>query len=194
MNQLCTPSLLVALPQLQDPNFHKAVILLVEHNNEGGMGFIINRPSQIPLCELVSVDEIDIPYHIPAWVGGPVGADNGLVLHNELLADEMGTSLTPDISLSSSDSALKNLVSCIQHHRRGKNHFGALYPYRFLVGYAGWGPRQLDEELKMGAWIQVSLDSRILFDTPWQGIWDAALEGIGVDPMNIAPSVQPYLN
>ena len=195
MNQLlATPSFLVALPQLQDPNFYKSVVLLIEHNKEGAMGFIINRPSQMPLRELVSVDDLEIPYSIPAWVGGPVSADNGLVLHNQDL-DDSGTTLSQDISLSSSDLALKNLVSVAnQKMQPTLNQPGPMYPYRFVVGYAGWGPGQLDEEIKLGAWIQVPMDSKILFDTPWQGIWDAALEGIGVNPMDIAPAAQPFLN
>ena len=200
---LKAPIVIVALPQLQDPNFRRAVILIIEHNTSGAMGFIINRPSQMPVRELILLKDLDIPNSIPAWFGGPVGTDNGLVLRNhngrEDVSDCAETkTFKGHISVSSSISCLKEMIkiSTPQEREASENKLVAscLYPYRFLVGYAGWGPRQLEDEFKLGAWLQLPADNQLLFNTPWQRMWEAAIESIGVDPASLVPTQSSYLN
>jgi putative transcriptional regulator len=187
------PSLLIALPHLTDSHFRRSVVLVVEHTDEGAMGFIINRPSKMSIRDLINQSDIDIPDHIPAWFGGPVGTHNGLVLHNQV---EEGTpTLTASykdgiFNVSSSTYALRELarISCLSHTAQG------LYPFRFIVGYAGWGPDQLNQEIKMGAWLQVPIDKEILFNTPWQNMWESALLKIGIDPIGFVTAPHSYLN
>src|SRR5690606_7568032 len=145
-----------------DPNFQKSVILLVEHSSEGAMGFIINRPSPIPIRELIAAQEVRIPDHAPTWVGGPVGTDNGLVLHNQPEDASASAVLSDMFSITSSTQALQGLADHARAYELAQGEaftteagpFGpCLYPYRFLVGYAGWGPHQLEEELRLRTWL-----------------------------------------
>lgn len=183
-----TPSLIVALPQLQDPNFLKSVVLMVESNEKGSMGYIINRPASYSVRDVLPDGEPDIPPNIPAWFGGPVGMDRGVVIHNR--PDEQASNKLGLIRVSSSPIAMESLVECHQEAEKQ----AAIYSSRFVVGYAGWGPRQLEREMKAGAWIQVDAGFDLIFNTPWQDMWDQAMKRIGVNPMNIAPTVQPFLN
>ncbi len=199
-----TPSLLVALPQMQDTNFAKTVILILDHNSDGAMGVIINRPSDIPLRDLITADEIDIPPTVPGWFGGPVATDHGLILHNQP-HDSKSTIVTADLSLSSSEYALKGLVNHALEYEEQKHNIKAygvktpltyqvLYPFRFVIGYAGWGPKQLEEEVRLGGWLQIPMDYRLVFDTPWQETWEAAIGSLGFKPMDIVPTLNQYLN
>ena len=180
-----TPSLLVALPQLQDPNFAKSVVLIVEHTDEGSMGFIINRPSPFSVRDVLQEAKREIPSDIPTWFGGPVGTEQGVVIHNQ--PDEEASARFGLIRISSSDSAMNGLLEPKEKHLEH-------YPYRFVIGYAGWGKGQLSQELKAGAWIQMEASFELLFNTPWPDMWEAAMGKIGVNPMDIAPTVQPYIN
>ncbi|SME96638.1 YqgE/AlgH family protein [Pseudobacteriovorax antillogorgiicola] len=184
---LSSPSLLIALPQLQDPNFVKSVVLLVENNDDGAMGFIINRPSPFSVRDVLQDVSLTIPGDIPSWYGGPVGTEQGVVIHNR--PDEHASSKIGFVRISSSERAMKGLI---ESHR--ETHELELYSYRFVIGYAGWGQRQLENEMKAGAWIQIDTSFDLIFNTPWQKMWDESMRRIGVNPMDIAPTVQPYLN
>jgi len=204
------PWLLVATPQLTDPNFRKAVVLVVEHDDNGTLGFIINRPSRTPLVELLTGVQAAVPAAVPAWYGGPAGKRQGIILHAQ---DEAGHALdeTAPVALSSSEEALSSLAR-YAHWRLGAEGeaevdtaaaLGStgmaeggslLYPYRFLVGYAGWGPGQLMDELHAGAWIQLPATTRLVFQTDWTTLWDAAMTGVGINPRTLAPSPHTYLN
>lgn len=199
MNTLEPPFVLVALPQLQDPNFQKSVVLVVEHNEDGAMGFIVNRPSTMPVREIMVNQDIDIPSSVPAWIGGPVGADNGLVLHNQI-ESAANAVFSDQFTVSSSAEALRGLVTMADDY---ESHQGdparpprpaVLYPYRFLIGYSGWGASQLEDEIRLGTWIQLPFSNHLVFNTPWHEMWNSAMAMIGINPMELAPTMQPYLN
>jgi putative transcriptional regulator len=214
--ELTLPWLLVATPQLQEPSFRRTVVLIVEHTRQGSMGFVINRPIQASLADLVSVPNVDIPANVPAWYGGPVERSTGIILHNQYqrLAGSRPTAggglfemPFKGLALSSSEQTLIDLVDySIQRtaelataqaaHAEGQPLAGpgGLYPYRFLVGYSGWGAGQLDEELKQGAWIQAPATQELLFHTSWKTLWDAALVAVGVNPKALVATAQAYLN
>ncbi len=111
-------------------------------------------------------------------------------------------------SLSSSEEALIELVRYFEHqkessqtvdlekgvHPLAPNALGELYPFRFLVGYSGWGRGQLEQEIKSGAWIQVPATPKLIFDTPWQTLWQECMNHVGVNPRAFAPSYQPFLH
>ncbi len=192
--QLNLPWLLVATPQLLDPHFAKTVVLVIEHGPDGSMGFVINRPLPMNQRDANFQNRYDIPAHIPVWVGGPVGSHKGAVIHNQG-ADPTATTSSGNLRISTSGEALEGLVHFIEADEEELRMEGSsLLPYRFVIGYAGWGPKQLDQELKGGAWIQRPFDAKLIFDTPWQEIWERAVEDLGVSPLEIAPTVQNYLN
>jgi putative transcriptional regulator len=201
-SKLSLPWLLVATPQLMDPNFKKSVVLIVEHTAAGSMGFIINRPIHASLADLVSNPKIPIPDNIPGWYGGPVETGTGIILHNGETVKAEGDT-TPTIALSSSEETLVDLVDYsakrsreLAQHRAGSGTppIGPLYPYRFLVGYSGWGAGQLMEEIRSGAWLQLGATQEMLFDTNWQTLWETAMGKVGVNPKAIAIAEHQYLN
>jgi putative transcriptional regulator len=199
--KLLKPSLLVAAPQMTDPNFNNTVILLVEHTVEGAFGVIVNRPTKVPMKTLIDTDIAEIPDSVPAWTGGPVAPDNGLILcqhlDGKILPKEK---LCDGVILSASPAALSAIAQYAEGFReeniikgqvpnRSPNH-----PFRFLVGYAGWGAGQLDEELRNGGWIELPLSFEILYYTPWQTMWQSAISSLGISPAKLVPSLQEYLN
>lgn len=211
---LTLPWLLVATPQLVDDNFKRAVVLIVETSSQGAMGFVINRPIQASLADLVSVPNVQIPTNVPAWYGGPVERGTGIILHNQPVQDGVTVDGEPasssfisynGLALSSSERTLNDLVDYSIRRSRALEAQSAegtqtdldelgLYPYRFLVGYSGWGPGQLEDELRQGAWIQAPATQELLFHTPWKKLWDAALGTVGASPKTLVPAAQPYLN
>lgn len=209
------PWLLVATPQLTDTNFKRAVVLIVEATEQGSMGFVINRPIQASLADLVNVPNIEIPQNVPAWYGGPVERGTGIILHDRPRptgpGQEPPTSFISypgeregeGLALSSSEQTLIDLVDYSIRRSQSLEAQNAeadgiaergLYPYRFLVGYSGWGPGQLEDELRQGAWIQAPATHELLFHTPWKNLWDAALSAVGASPKTLVPSVHEYLN
>lgn len=194
VEQLKTPSLLVALPTLMEPQFHKAVILLVEQNKDGAQGYIINKPMPLSLRDAGFQKRYQIPNHVPVWLGGPLGAHEGVVIHNQG-GDVDALVKVNDLRVSSSEEAIDGFIAHVEAApapSRGRGE--ALHPYRFVIGYAGWGPKQLDNELKVGNWLQIPLDTKLLFQTPWQEIWTQAIADLGVEMIAIAPGVQNYLS
>jgi len=192
--QLNLPSLLIALPGLMDPHFVKSVVLLIQHNPDGALGFVVNRPMPMSLRDVVFQNRYQIPNHVPVWMGGPIGSNQGLVIHNKG-GDIAATTSSGDLRVSSSEEAIDGLVQHVENvAANGLTKGEPLLPYRFVIGYSGWGAKQLDMELKSGAWYQKPLDHRLLFNTPWQEMWSRAIADLGVHPLDIAPNVQSYMN
>jgi putative transcriptional regulator len=199
---LTSPSILVASPQLQDSNFANTVLLLVEHTSSGAFGVILNRPTEVPVATLIANDEIQMPPDIPAWTGGPVGTDNGLILCQNVVGElNSKERITDGVVLSASPAALNALVAHASNFSTRlssedieKKKPVANHPFRFLVGYSGWGPGQLEEELKHGSWIELPLDLNLLFYTPWSKMWESAISCLGINPTKIVPTIQEYLN
>jgi putative transcriptional regulator len=182
------PGLLLSMPQLVDPNFHRAVVLMVEHNDEGSFGLILNKPSEMSVKELLEALELEWTGSERDVVGsgGPVMPTTGWVLHapcevvgrgSATLAEGLersGTvSITPDVDLSTSPAKLK-LIAGDPPAR-----------IRFLLGYAGWGPGQLAAEMASGSWLHADVDADLVFDTPPDAMWETALRSLGVDPSSV---------
>lgn len=180
-----SPGFLVASPSLLDPNFARSVVLLVDHRSEGSLGFVVNRPAEIPFSSVV--EELGLPRpdagppSIPVMVGGPVSPHTGwLVMGDGDTMEEPGTiRVNEGIHISASREKLEDLA----RNASARRHL-------LVLGYAGWGAGQLDEEIKQGAWIPVDLDETVIFDTPFDGRWQAALQCAGLDPRMVvgAPS------
>lgn len=169
------PGFLLAPPPLSDPNFDRTLVLLAAHEESGAMGFVINRPSEMKLHLLLG--ELEIVPTIAdrvVLIGGPVNGYSGFVLyeHEPHQPCGPGIEVSPTISVSPSRDVLELAAT-------GK------LPGRFelLLGYAGWGPEQLEKEMSLGSWLHAPFDAELLFDVPADRRWDEAWERLGVDPV-----------
>lgn len=164
------PGLLIAVPQMDDPNFARSVVLLVEHTESGAMGITFNRPSDVRLADIGKEHGMDVhPDAGYAFIGGPVQRERGFLVHRRAdLADSV--SLQDDVFLSVSTDALRTLLA------------GDPSEYRLCLGYAGWGPGQLEREMVSGGWLNGAISVRRIFDTPVEKIWDAVIRDLGFDP------------
>ena len=165
---------LIAMPALSDPNFHHTATYICDHNDEGALGLVINRPTDLQLGEILEHMDIkatagDIVAH-PVYLGGPVQNDRGFVLHQPVGNWEATLKVTDDTGITSSRDILEAIA-------RGEG------PERIFItlGYAGWGAGQLEQELAANAWLSGPADARIVFDTPYTQRWEAAAGLIGVD-------------
>lgn len=177
------PGLLVATPTLRDPNFAGSVVLMVEHSEDGALGFVVNR-----LCptELRSVfEQLQMPLDqlltpVPVLVGGPVAAQTGWVVFESpesVHEREDVLHVTDHLAVSASKEVLLDAA-------RGSFSGRAV----LVQGYAGWGPGQLEAELAAGVWLPVELDPNILFDTPLDQRWMASLQRLGIHPASLSRS------
>jgi putative transcriptional regulator len=169
-----TNQLLIAMPTLADPNFHRTVTLVCEHGAEGAIGVVINRPLELTLkeiCEHLKLEEV-LPEAAAQRVllGGPVQMERGFILHQPLGGWESTLSIDSDIGLTSSVDVLRAIAL-------GQG------PRRTLValGYAGWAPGQLEKEISENSWLTVPSDPDILFAMPYEERWQAAASKLGVD-------------
>lgn len=175
------PGFLVAAPVLLDPSFRRTVVLLVDHRPEGSLGFVINRPANVTLggmVEALGLTQGDgaVP-QAPVLVGGPVAPDTGWIVFEPTALRTGGEEIvevSKNIAVSASRELLERMVRA-----GGPGHM------MLVLGYAGWGPGQLDAEIAQGAWIPVDLDARIVFETPHDERWVAALRSLGIDPARL---------
>lgn len=169
------------MPQLADPNFSRSVVLMVEHSPNGSFGLVINHPSPIKASELLESLEMSWRGEDNAvvWAGGPVSPSTGWVLHEPLGVAQPGQgtiAITSGISLTTSPDRLRVIAS--QPPRN----------VRLLLGYSGWGPGQLEAEMARGAWLHVSADPKLVFDTPPDDIWETAMRSLGINPASLFAS------
>ena len=160
--------LLVALPSLDDPRFKRTVVYMLVHDARGAMGLIMNRPlGDIPLAVLLKqagLPDAGVKGSVKLHVGGPVEATRISVLHSDDYRGPETTMLTDGLAVTSQPDILGAIAA-------GKG------PRRvhFSVGFAGWGPGQLEGEIKGGYWITVPSDEGILFDDAYETKWDRAM-------------------
>ena len=173
-SDLEVPVLLVAMPQVLDPFFHKSVVLLIHHDDEGSLGLILNRATGIEVAEILRGMEIEWegPTEAMAHFGGPVQPQLGTVLYRSAAGcDEATTSeIHPELMMTQHIGNLTDLAG------RPPEFF------RLVLGYAGWGEGQLLGELLRNDWLTVPVAGRLLFETPVDGLWAAALRSVDVDP------------
>ena len=178
-----TGKLLIAMPAMPDPRFAHSVVLICAYSEDGAMGIIINKPlPDLRLAKLLEHLEIaqahaatglgDAVRDAPVHFGGPVETSRGFVLHSpDFFCAEGSLHLTDGITLSTSTEVLVDMA-------RGQGPGQALV----ALGYAGWGPQQLETEIQAGGWLLANAAPHMLFATPDAGKWGAALDQIGVDP------------
>ncbi|MGI9235925.1 MAG: YqgE/AlgH family protein [Woeseiaceae bacterium] len=169
-----TNQLLIAMPGMADPHFSTTVTLICEHNDDGALGIVINRPLTLKLSglfEQLSVDDPDpTAGDFPVLSGGPVGTERGFVLHGSGESYENTLNVSDDIRLTLSRDVIDAMAS-------GKG------PDKSLValGYAGWQPGQLEIEMLANSWLNVPATPELVFDTPYSKRWDSAARTLGID-------------
>ncbi len=174
---LKTPILLLAMPQVLDPFFHKSVILLLQHQEEGSQGFIVNRPTGVKIAEIL--DDLEIPWlgdeGSLAFFGGPVQPQLGTLLYHDESPDEATTrfEVCPGVALTQHLGDLESLAG-----EPPKS-------FRLLLGYAGWGDGQLVKEILRNDWITAPVDADLLFSAEPEEVWRLAMESVGVDPASL---------
>ena len=183
-SDLITPVLLMAMPQVLDPFFHHSVILLLHHEPEGSLGFIVNRPTGIKVSEILK--GMDVAWggadETVAFFGGPVQPNLGTVLFAPVLSegDEQDTAkqIVPGLALTQHIDDLSRLAE--EPTER----------FRLLLGYAGWGEGQLMDEILRNDWLTAPVDRDLIFASDPDQLWAAALRSVGIDPASL-PSWVP---
>lgn len=169
-----TGYLLIALPSLQDSNFEHSVVYLASHSEDGAMGVVLNQPSTVTLGQVLQQLEIPVTAHgieeESVFSGGPVQPEQGLVLHSPEPLWENSLVINDFSALTSSQDILESIAG-----GRGPAHF------RMLLGYAGWGPGQLESELQQDAWLTAPAGPELVFQTPFTDLREAAARSLGVD-------------
>lgn len=165
---------LVAMPSLNDANFHQSVIYICEHNAQSALGIVINKPTNMVLNDIfkqLSITAVD--QHMgqqPVFQGGPVQIERGFVIHEPPGKWESTLILDQQLGVTSS----RDVLACMARGQGPEKIFVAL-------GYAGWGAGQLETELANNSWLSMPADSSIIFGTPVERRWQAAAQLIGVD-------------
>jgi putative transcriptional regulator len=155
---------LIATRSLRDPNFHRSVVLMLEHNDSGAMGLIVNHPSKGTVHDAIS-QHFDIPDNGDLlYVGGPVEANSLLLLHN---AEDIGgdNSIVPGVFVGGSEEAFEEVA------RRASAGDTDLR-YRVYSGYSGWGKRQLDGEVSRNDWLDLPATAEQVFGDDPYALWD----------------------
>lgn len=168
------PTLLLAMPQMLDPNFARSVVLLCKHERDGAMGLVVNRRTDTLASSLVVLEpppKRDSGLEI--WVGGPVEPQRGWLL----LGSDPGSGESMDIGeglyLSASADVLRRLIE-----EGGDDN----KEQRLFLGYAGWGGGQLESELAASAWLTADVSKALIFNTDPERMWETAIRSLGIDP------------
>ena len=166
---------LLAMPSLIDPNFHQTVTSICEHNENGAMGIIINRVHHSLTAKDI-FQELNIEHApgsdtIPIHLGGPVHLGEIFVLHGPPFEWEATLMITPSLAMSNTRDILEAVAMC-----RG--------PRAFIIslGCAGWGPGQLESEIKENAWLNSPIFEENIFEMPVESRWEEAVKKMGIDP------------
>jgi len=169
-----TQHFLIAMPNMADPHFAKSLTFVCEHNDQGALGVVVNRPTEMnlhALLEQVSVAPDSESFKsVAVYFGGPVQVDRGFVLHTPVGQWQSTLAVGAEIGLTTSKDILQAVA-------RGEG------PRQILVtlGYAGWAPGQLEHELAQNAWLTVQATAQVIFDLPAEERLPAAMSLLGID-------------
>ncbi|MDQ1329782.1 MAG: hypothetical protein QG578_44 [Thermodesulfobacteriota bacterium] len=167
---------LLAMPDLADLNFARTVTCISEHNSEGALGIVINRMSSSITGKDI-FDELGIEYvpreeSIPVFIGGPVHTGEIFILHGPPFTWDGCFMITPFLAMSNTIDILKAIAE-------GKGP----QSYMIALGCAGWGPDQLESEIRQNAWLTCSISDEIIFKTSVESRWEQTAKKMGVDPV-----------
>ncbi len=170
-----TGHMLIAMPGMQDPRFDKSLIYMCAHSPEGAMGLVVNRALESltfpDLLEQLEIDCVADDERINVHFGGPVESGRGFVLHSADYVQEATLVVDSEVALTATLDILRAMAA-------GDGPRQSL----LALGYAGWGPGQLDSEIKANGWLHVAPDTDLLFGADLDGKWERAIRKIGIDP------------
>lgn len=168
-------TLLIAAPALNDPNFARTVVFVAEHDEGGAFGLVLNRPGPLKVKDLwTSLADDARETEAVTFTGGPVQQNAVVFLHKcPDLAD--GEFVIPGVFLGSEVEVLKDVL----RQSEDSPKTAGLSNVRVFCGYSGWGPGQLDGEMKTGGWLAVPADAKHVFELPPAKLWNAVLESMG---------------
>jgi putative transcriptional regulator len=179
VESLETPYLLLSAPELLDPNFARAVVLMGHHTKEGAIGWIVNR-----IIDAKATDVLPPPLNgaihpeTPLRLGGPVLVNGLVAIARKELPEVESVQIAPGIYVSASPEALPSLFA---------GDPGAAAPSGLLVfGYAGWGPGQLEREMEDGSWLILPYEEEFAFPSAVDGLWEKALARLGATPESVS--------
>ena len=169
-------SLLVASPGLTDPNFARTVVFIVEHNEEGALGVVLNRPGKASVRDLwSSLSKDPCGCEAKTFVGGPVQKNSVLILHGFDDLSESSQEVIDGVYLGSELSLLETILSRSDETSTEVAHGR----FRLYCGYAGWGTGQLDHEMEAGGWLLLPAKLEHVFQVETDELWTQALRGVG---------------
>lgn len=168
-----TGQLLIAMPGMEDPRFQRSVIYVCAHSEDGAMGLVVNRLfGSITFSDLLEQLEMGIAQpanDLPVHYGGPVESGRGFVLHSTDYVRDGTLVVNDEVALT----ATIDILRAISEERGPRRTI-------LLLGYAGWGPGQLDAEFQANGWLNVPCDEELLFDTDLDAKWERAIGKLGV--------------
>jgi len=176
-----TNQFLIAMPAMADENFSQTVTFICEHNAQGALGIIINRPLEMRLADVFRQLKLPVTREPlssqPVLQGGPVQTDRGFVVHRAQARDWDSTlRVSEQVHVTTS----RDILDAMSRGEGPDDAFVAL-------GYAGWEAGQLENEMVQNAWLSVAADAHVLFDTPFEQRWHAAGRLLGVDLATLSP-------
>jgi putative transcriptional regulator len=165
---------IIAMPSLADPNFAHTVTYLCQHSEDGALGIVINRSTDMKLDEIFKQMDIKVTSlaaaETPVFAGGPVQQERGFVIHTSGGDWNATMAVSETISLTTSRDVLEAIAAGVGPEQ-----------YLVALGYAGWAEGQLEKEIMDNAWLNTPYGKQILFDTPIDLRWSAAADQIGID-------------
>lgn len=177
-----THHFLIAMPSMADPHFAHTLTYICDHNKDGALGIVVNKPIDMTLSSLF--EQIDVPLDdaalrsTPVHFGGPVQVDRGFVLHRPLGNWQSTLAISDDLGLTTSKDVLEAVG-------RGDGPRDVLVS----LGYAGWTAGQLEQELSQNAWLTVEADADLLFAMPAEQRLSAAVKLLGIDFSRLSEDV-----
>lgn len=166
------------MPQMNDPNFTKTVILLTEFGTHGAFGLVVNRQMTEPAFEVVQPEPpMAIQKDLRLYLGGPVEINRAWVLTTSRALDDDALEIVEGVYLSAAPAVIRHTLQTSPDPRT-----------RLLIGYAGWAPGQLDSELAASAWLMAPVEADLVFETPLEVMWETAIRRLGADPAALQTS------
>jgi putative transcriptional regulator len=177
-----TNQFLIAMPGLADPNFSQTVTYIFSHDDQGAMGIVINRPLNMDLGEILA--QMNLPTgnslvkDIPVYNGGPVKSDRGFVIHRPDTGWQSSIRVSEHVQVTTS----RDILEAIANGTGPDKCFIAL-------GYAGWEPGQLEQEMMENCWLNAPSGANILYDTPYDRRWEFAAAQLGFKLHNLSSQI-----
>jgi len=176
-----THNFLIAMPGMVDPHFHGSLTYICDHSEQGALGVVVNRPTDLYLSTLFDQIGLTLPERLRdkiVYFGGPVQTERGFVLHTPPHTFSSTLTVKDSVSLTTS----KDVLEAVSQDAG---------PGKFMVslGYAGWAAGQLEEEIKQNAWLSVAADPQVIFDLTPKERLPAAMKLLGIDFASLSDEV-----